>query len=937
MRSKILKLIAVLAMCFMVVGALVACGGKEGPAGAAGAQGEKGDTGNGIVSIDLSADGTKLVIKYTNGTTAEVAIPALSNTCDVCENVTIHEFFGEWHAAEQDAEGKWTFTKGKYLKVCKDCGLSEIVEDVIHDFEEGTIAPTCDRIGFDGKYCETCGYFEAIPGTEVPALGHDFAPGKVVIDDGRNICTEGYWTLGACQNDGCTVVEPVFVAPEGHKVVTWTKGVTPSEASSGTLTGVCSVCGETQTIVLPKLALNEKAYTVETETVACEAVVPAKFTYTVAATDYAEEQKFVYEVTLAPKGHVVGGVAEAALVRISGAVVWGQKGVSILDEVVPPKCGQVVDGFYTCDVCGGHITTEVYGDHAWGEPEVKEATCLNPTTYTYKCTDENCLAITVGEKVVTDDDQLDHTPVNGLGWDKNATTGALTFSYGVKCKVCDTALAQNMDVTNAVVFVSSTATCIAEGFDKYAYVYNAAGDKVYCEVPAPATGNHTLVVDGKTVQPDNRGYYSAEWIGKGLFVLTLPGQSAPDQVTCENTYPGFFNCVCGEVKVSVTIYNPHHLVFDADNAANKDATCIVPGNEVWVCDKACCTGANAYSENRVIPVIPHEFKYELVEENDGSYSIYGTCKTQGCGETDNYFNLTEDDYTVETTPSTCIVAGKEIITVTKDLGTAEAIVLENTLPLADHKLAADMLITEWDSKVISGKSYYEYNSEVFEVLNLPNIDCGNATTFQGFFVCAHCEGNILVDLYAEHTFGKYTVTEAPDCTNPGKQVATCEKCGLIDEKPVLATGHTDLRAEVVTNATANSVGTIKVLCGKCNAEVGTYDVLPTTDDAAYTKKVVAADCFNEGSITYTITVKVAALNNAEFTVTFKEITGETQHAPADVDAVYYTFTVEEEIDGVKWTAIYTVYECAICGNYVVVDCELVAKEIAPITPVDPAA
>ena len=104
MRSKILKLIAVLAMCFMVVGALVACG-EAGPAGPTGPKGDKGDTGaagNGIVSIDLSTDGTKLVIKYTNCTTAEVAIPSASDVPEASARIIndLCEPFDDFGGAE---------------------------------------------------------------------------------------------------------------------------------------------------------------------------------------------------------------------------------------------------------------------------------------------------------------------------------------------------------------------------------------------------------------------------------------------------------------------------------------------------------------------------------------------------------------------------------------------------------------------------------------------------------------------------------------------------------------------------------------------------------------------------------------------------------------------------------------------------------------------
>ena len=84
--------------------------------------------------------------------------------------------------------------------------------------------------------------------------------------------------------------------------------------------------------------------------------------------------------------------------------------------------------------------------------------------------------------------------------------------------------------------------------------------------------------------------------------------------------------------------------------------------------------------------------------------------------------------------------------------------------------------------------------------------------------------------------------------------------------------------------------------------------------------------------TYTITVEVAALE-AEFTVSFKEITSETAHGIA-VGGEYYYFTVDDEIDGVVYKIEYKVYLCANCGNFVVDDFEIL-DVITPATPVEP--
>ena len=50
--------------------------GDKGEQGPQGDKGEQGEDGRGISKVEFSADGTKLVITYTDNTTQEIAIPA---------------------------------------------------------------------------------------------------------------------------------------------------------------------------------------------------------------------------------------------------------------------------------------------------------------------------------------------------------------------------------------------------------------------------------------------------------------------------------------------------------------------------------------------------------------------------------------------------------------------------------------------------------------------------------------------------------------------------------------------------------------------------------------------------------------------------------------------------------------------------------------------
>ncbi len=916
MRSKILKLIAVLAMCFMVIGALVACG--EGAKGNAGEKGEPGKTGTGIASIVLNEDGTKFVITYTDGKTAEVAVP--STACKEHKNVTVHEFKDFEHSATyNEAEEKWEFEDGKYLKVCDDCGAAEIVVGVIHNFEEGTVAPTCTEIGFDGKYCLDCDYYEAIEGSEVPAQGHSITVKNDVVEDDRNICTEGSWKLGVCDR-GCGATEPVFVPAPGHTVETWNKNIAPTATQKGKLAGTCTVCGDACEKEIPAFNTTDYAYAVE----AASCLTGGKETWTYSF----NEQTFAYEVALLAKGHSVGDKAVDTLEKYeyaddAFAYIYGQTGIVALN-VVDPKCGTLADGYYVCSDCGMSVSIKVYGDHVWGTATTEPATCTSGSKTVKACTVDGCNG--KDEKVA--DDKLDHSLVYGLIY----LADDETFRFTTKCSTCTT-MDSNVIVTDLVeldIDGSKAAKCNEAGFNKFVYEY-AVGKTVSCNVTVPATNVHTLVVNGVVVAPNAQGYYSSAYIGKGITVLVDEGEEYPDVVTCGNTYSGFFVCVCG-MNQSVTIINPHNLVHDAENELNAAPTCTVPGTKVWKCDKDCCQTV-PYYEYETLPVVAHVYTYTLVEDGD-LWKVVGDCNT--CDDTVEYDGLTEDDFTETTVPSTCTKKGTYTITLTKQIAGVTVPPLVTELELAPHSVEAGKLLT--DCETVSA-GVYKYNTKYFTALDLSGFICGETGEFEGYFQCKAegCGMACKVRLAADHLWGEYSVTNPATCTETGLKVASCQ-CGAEDRVVILATGHLNLSATVTVIPSATAGGVLKITCS-CG-DFYNYDLPALTNSEFYAEFEVDEDdpdCYTQGTMKYTgkVAVPVNGFFAAkEFDVEFTVITAATEHSAQPSADKLIVYTVEETIAGANWDVTYTVYQCEICGKYIVVDAYVHGAVIAPIAPAD---
>ena len=194
MNKNIVKLIAILVMCFMLVSVLVACKGETGatgPQGIQGIQGEKGETGAqgpagatgpqgpqgpagtngtngtdgkdgadgvGIVSVEINAEG-QLVVTYSDGRVETVGKVVGEDGKDGIDGENGKDaYVCDEHTWDSYELNPHTIDKaGVTLLVCEECGWAQFQYDN-HAFNEGVVTqlPTADEAGVVTITC-SCG------------------------------------------------------------------------------------------------------------------------------------------------------------------------------------------------------------------------------------------------------------------------------------------------------------------------------------------------------------------------------------------------------------------------------------------------------------------------------------------------------------------------------------------------------------------------------------------------------------------------------------------------------------------------------------------------------------------------------------------------------------------------------------------------------------
>ena len=250
MKKTIVKLIAVLALCFMVGAVLVACKAEAGPkgdkgdkgdtgaTGAAGAAGADGEDGKDGLTPFIGENGNWWIGTEDLGVKAEGVDGAPAPVCAEHKN-TDYVLKSTTLTNSTPADPK---TCEIVLSVCNECGFAAINVECGHNYivdadPTKTYAATCYTAGQTTEVCEGC---EDVKVTTIDATGNHVAadPWDDTWTDAAQI--PATWTAGqneigcecvagtpyttTCTIDGCGATIAKMLDAAGHSAPAWIDG-----------------------------------------------------------------------------------------------------------------------------------------------------------------------------------------------------------------------------------------------------------------------------------------------------------------------------------------------------------------------------------------------------------------------------------------------------------------------------------------------------------------------------------------------------------------------------------------------------------------------------------------------------------------------------------------------------------------------------------------
>ncbi len=647
--------------------------GDKGEQGPQGDKGEQGEDGRGISKVEFSADGTKLVITYTDNTTQEIAIPAYGTQCSH-EKVECLVF--KEHTKE---------VAGTYLLVCEDCGYSEVLHEFRHDYGDvEVVPPTCEEEGYTGKTCTICGHAADKTDVKEP-LGHDWSEEYYVVEDGRTICEDGGMYVRVCSR--CDLVESKVTEPIGHRCEDWAVSTTPTAKNAGELKGSCENCGKQQTKTLPAFDSEEgKAfytYTVTQEKKYCTDEGKGTYSFEI------DEQSFSFEVTIAPTQHTLNGkTATEWLNKSENAYSVDITGIKEFpdDHATCTKHGK---GYYTCEECGEPIYVDTYRNHVY-DPDTFEVT-LEPT-----CTakGEQKGYCTVCDAEITEE-------IPALGHDENwefvANEDGTSFTLTITCNRCNTQISQDTNITDVEEEVTKEPSCSEEG--EIVYTYTTDGKTVSVAVSIPKIA-HTLNGELATEWENADHRYDADMEGIKEF--------ADNKATCTTPGKGYYICEeCGEL-VYVETYRKHVYDTFTDTYTNDDP-CTQEGTRTYTCSVC----EKQYTEK--LPAKGHVYVEDsrTLPTNEKTGTVVISCEREGCSEkiTITLPILTDNSYKKQViVEAACNKEG--LIRYTYEYKVGEkveyTVTFDIVVGMTDHEQSEDAKTYTW---IVDGVKYTGYICE----------------------------------------------------------------------------------------------------------------------------------------------------------------------------------------------------------------------------------
>lgn len=905
--KNILKLIAVVALCFVIGTVLVACGDKGNSAPEIGANGNW----------------------YVNGEDTGIPAtgPAGQDGKDLsanCEHEWAHyEAYGHAHTQTED---------GLVIKACTKCGYAVVAYETIHVWgEPETYEATCEEGAYEGVKCTVCGAAGEGKYTSDP-LGHEWTEKQPVAADGEYICVDGgvwAWHCATCHEVKHETTEAV-----GHKFATTTVVTEASKAGEGKLKGVCVYCEHEHEYILP--ALDETKY--EFTSVAPTCSETGKETYVFVDADHGVNYTRV--LTIAANGHFLGGKNYAKYDidgdNTNGIVVpffYGEEdadgrlpalGVKeFADSTIP--CGTTALGYFQCETCKEVVDVDVYKEHNGKATNIRPSSCIATGLKDVEC---DACKETVKDVVIP---ALDHAWVTKL----ERNVDGITWNLVQECKgnglatdTCDARQVLESGITDVAEKVIKAPTCEEEGVVEYSYTKDGVTTKVEVNVAKIA---HTLngKLDTELVNAD--GTFDHTIDGLKYFADT----EAPKCDAADPTIAGYYVCEACTEAVYVTIKVVHIPV---NPTITVDPSCETKGEKTYTCEtctKPITEDVDPVGHNKTYKLEKGIWTLDLTDDGVDNpvtykFALHTNCDRKNC-----------DDNGVDVEPVQYFVEAEEVAKVDPTCYSEGSITY--AVEVGGVKTQVEVVVGK-NPHTLNGKFETEYHHVVGGVTTIKSsvegiksfaddeFECEDVV--HGYYVCSVCEAAkqeetvVYVNVYQEHDLvlsgDQY---KAPTCTENGE--ALCAHCNTL--QPIEALGH-DLEISVKEVNVQGLQVILTATCVRENCEFTSDSrpmYLPVLEDELYdVVPTLNAVCGVPGSDKYTIgfdmdtMMYVAADDDAsDVTIEFEVETPADVHNAQHADSLVLIINVTDEN---KW---YEVYVCDKCGAYIVIDFGVIDPEL----------
>ncbi len=443
----------------------------------------------------------------------------------------------------------------------------------------------------------------------------------------------------------------------------------------------------------------------------------------------------------------------------------------------------------------------------------------------------------------------------------------------------------------------------------------------------PGTATYEIMIDGQTFA------FNADLSAKNHSIMTSDGVAeqlargsiiyvdderymgswrilADEIICCDRIAQGIFVCVdCGSL-VAIQLGEKH------TRPASEDIV-LKPGDNLNpdVITYQCVRCAEIIHEE-----IPHEMEYRLLQESDGTFTLYIICENE-C----NYNECIKGvDVTEEVVKyATCIETG--IVQYTMNVN-GEIITVQGVIPCIKHIANGYEFFAGQRIDIDTANAY-----GFMLIDNEVSVDCYGST---GVGECQRCGRMIGVSIYAPHIIlddGSYI---PPTCEKDGEY--KCAECGEL--VTVLALGH-DLQYTIVSEDDE-----AYTIMEECKNRDCAYSVKVIIEKSCCTTYIESLSCVQDGTLIITVyTDESQTIVKYKYSVSIPKtrhtLTYKGTPTAIDVNEVYeYDADVMRIVDSGadipccdSEDSVLVIFTCEGCGNYCGIDVRMPHTK-----PTDPA-